>query len=552
MYAYGATDTRIVLDRVRQYRVQTDRFLAGELSEDQFKPLRLQNGLYIQRHAPMLRVAIPYGILSTRQLRALAAIARRYDRSWGHFTTRQNIQFNWVKLEQVPYLLEDLAHVGMHAIQTSGNCIRNVTTDPLAGVARDELVDVRPYAELMRQWSTLHPEFAHLPRKFKVAFSGAREDRAALRVHDLAFEGHPAPDGSALFRVLVGGGQGRTPRLASEIRSDLPWQDLLTYTEAVLRTYNRFGRRDNIYKARIKILVEALGADAFAREVESEFIHLKGGPNTLDDGHLARTLVHFRAPPYLPPAEADADLSAARLSDPRFNAFVRHNTTPHQKQGYLAVALSLKRDGSAPGDVTADEMETAADLADRFGFGEVRVSHRQNLVLPDVARKDVHALWQAASAIGLGTSNVDLATDVIACPGGDFCSLANAKSIPLARDIQDAVAGREEALGALTINISGCINACGHHHVGHIGVLGVDKGGEEFFQLLVGGNAGRRAMLGTILGKAMTAAEIPGAITRVLDAATDAARPGERFIEIVERIGIDPFRKAVYPETESV
>ena len=551
MYRYGPTDHAIIADRVRQYRDQTRRFLAGDLSEEQFRPLRLQNGLYIQRHAPMLRIAIPYGILSSHQLRTLAVIARRHDRGWGHVTTRQNIQFNWVRLEEVPDILEQLAGVQMHAIQTSGSCIRAVTTDALAGVAADELVDPRPFVELMRQWSTLHPEFAHLPRKFKVAFNGAREDRAATRVHDLAFDVYPGPDGDPRLRVLAGGGQGRTPRLASVIEESLDWRDMLTYTEALLRTYNRFGRRDNIYKARIKILVDALGPEAFAAEVASDFAHLRGGPNTLTDDQLARIRLHFERPPHLPEAQARTDLSAQRLSSPRFNAFVRTNAHDHQVPGYRAVTLSLKPEGTAPGDITADQMEAAADLADRFGFGELRVTHRQNLVLPDVAEKDLYALWQAAGAVGLGAANAGLATDIIACPGGDFCSLANARSIPLAAAIRAELDGRAEALGALSVNISGCINACGHHHVGQIGVLGVDKGGDEFFQILVGGHSGTGASLGTILGKAVTADAIAPAIGRIADTYLALALPGESFAAAVRRLGPDPFRDAAYPVGEA-
>ncbi|MDX2235001.1 MAG: nitrite/sulfite reductase, partial [Hyphomonadaceae bacterium] len=461
MYRYDAVDQKIVDERVAQFRDQTARFLAGRLSEDEYRPLRLQNGLYIQRHAPMLRVAIPYGMLSSRQLRMLADIARRYDRSYAHFTTRQNIQYNWPALERVPDILADLATVEMHAIQTSGNCIRNVTTDHFAGVAADEIVDPRPYAEIMRQWSTLHPEFAALPRKFKVAFNGARDDRAASGVHDLAFDVYRGGDGDVLLRVKVGGGQGRTPRIAVTIREDLPWRHMLTYSEAILRAYNRWGRRDNLYKARIKILVEALGPEKFAAEVEDDFQYLVDGPSTLTDAERARVAACFTDPPYLPEGEADADLDALRTHNARFGVWLRRNVTAHKRPGYAAVTLSLKRTGPAPGDATDAEMDAAADLADRFSFGEIRVSHHQNLVLADVARRDLFALWEAADAAGLAAPNIALATDIIACPGGDFCSLANAKSIPLSLAIQQKLEPRQEEIGELAIKISGCINACG-------------------------------------------------------------------------------------------
>jgi len=548
MYRYDAVDQRIVNERVAQFRDQTARFLAGRLSEDEFKPLRLQNGLYIQRHAPMLRVAIPYGMLSSKQLRMLAHIARAYDRNYAHFTTRQNIQYNWLALDRVPDILADLATVEMHAIQTSGNCIRNVTTDHFAGVAADEIVDPRPYAEMMRQWSTLHPEFAYLPRKFKVAFNGAADDRAASGVHDLAFDVYKGADGEVLLRVKVGGGQGRTPRIAVTIKQDLPWRHMLTYTEAILRAYNRYGRRDNLYKARIKILVEALGREKFAEEVESDFVHLLDGPATLTEEERARIAACFIDPPYLSDGQAMADLAALRAANRRFDAWLRRNVVAHKRAGYASVTLSLKRTGPAPGDATDAEIDAAADLADRFSFGEARVSHHQNLILADVARKDLFDLWRAADAAGLAQPNIGLATDIIACPGGDFCSLANAKSIPLSLAIQNELEARQEEIGELAIKISGCINACGHHHVGHIGVIGVDKHGEEWFQLLVGGRSDAHVAIGEILGKAVKSEEIPALIARLVDLYLAERREGERFIDTAERLGVERFKIAAYPE----
>jgi sulfite reductase (NADPH) hemoprotein beta-component len=538
MFQYDARDQAIIDARVTQFRDQTQRFLAGQLSEDEFKPLRLQNGLYIERHAPMLRVAIPYGIVAARQLRALADIARNHDRGYAHFTTRQNIQFNWVKLEEAPDILEKLAAVQMHAIQTSGSCIRNVTTDAFAGAAADERVDPRPYAELLRQWSTLHPEFAFLPRKFKVAFNGAHTDRAATGVHDLAFDLYRGADGAVLARVLVGGGQGRTPRLASIIREDLPWQDLLSYSTAVLRTYNRFGRRDNIFKARIKILVEALGAEGFARETQAEFAALRGGRETLTDEALAYIAGFF----------ADPALTAAPVISPTgpaaFQRWMARSVSAHKHAAYACVTLSLKRASAAPGDITADELDAVAALADRFSFGEARVTHHQNIALAHVARSDLLALWQAAKDAGLAEPNIGLATDVITCPGGDFCALANAKSIPLARAIQETLGPRIDEIGDLTIKISGCINACGHHHIGNIGVIGIDKNDEEWFQILVGGRSDNKAALGKLIGKAMHRDSVPGVIGRLIDHYLARRSDGEAFIDTFERLGFDSFRDA--------
>lgn len=549
MYAYSPVDQAIVEARVAQFRDQVARYLAGAIGEDEFKPLRLQNGIYIERHAPMLRVAIPYGMVSARQLRALAGIARRHDRGFGHFTTRQNIQFNWVKLEETPDILAALAAVQMHAIQTSGSCIRNVTTDHFAGAAADEIVDPRPYAELMRQWSTLHPEFAFLPRKFKVAFNGAKADRAAIAVHDLAFDLYRDADGAVRARVLVGGGQGRTPKLAPAIKDDLPWQELLAYSEAVLRTYNRFGRRDNIYKARIKILVEALGPAAFAREVEADWAALRDGPGTLTDADLARVATFFHDPELDAPAH---DLADQRIADPAFSRWLKHNVTAHRHPAYACVTLSLKSPGRAPGDASADDLDAAADLAEAYSFCEARISHHQNIVLAHVARADLHELWLAAKRAGLAEPNVGLATDIICCPGGDYCSLANAKSIPLAQAIQRAVAPKAEAAGPLSIKISGCINACGHHHVGAIGVLGVEKNDEEWYQILVGGRADSAPALGRLLGRAVPGAEVPAVISRLMTVHAAHKIGTETFLDTLDRIGIEPFKAALAPAPEAL
>jgi len=543
MYRYDAVDRLVVEERVAQFRDQTRRYLAGLLDEDAFKPLRLQNGLYIQRYAPMLRVAIPYGVLSAVQLRRLAYIARRYDRGFAHFTTRQNIQYNWVKVEEVPDILGELAEVSMHAIQTSGSCVRNVTTDAFAGVAADEVVDPRPYCELMRQWSTLHPEFAHLPRKFKVAFNGAKEDRAATGVHDLAFDLYRDEAGEVRLVVKVGGGQGRTPRIASIIKRDLHWSELLNYSEAVLRAYNRLGRRDHIFKARIKIQVEALGAAEFGRIVDEEWARLRGGPNTLTPDALARVARHFVDPDLgqAPPSGAVTRL----VTDARFRKWKQQNVRAHRRADYAAVTISLKREGVAPGDATAEEMEAIADLADRFSFGEVRVAIEQNLVLPYVAQADLAALYTALDDTGLARANIALASDIICCPGGDFCSLANAKSIPLSAQIAAQLAPIEEDLGPIAIKVSGCINACGHHHVGHIGVLGVEKAGEDWYQILLGGRAHNGGRLGVLIGKAVREADVPHIIDRLARHYLEVRLPGESFIAAVERLGAEAFRAAL-------
>ncbi len=547
MYRYDAVDRLIVEERVAQFRDQTARYLAGLIDEDTFKPLRLQNGLYIQRYAPMLRIAIPYGVLSSSQLRKLASIARRYDRGYGHFTTRQNIQFSWVKVEEVPEILAELAGVSMHAIQTSGSCVRNVTTDVFAGVAADEIVDPRPYCEIMRQWSTLHPEFAHLPRKFKVAFNGAREDRAATGVHDLAFDLYKDEAEEVRLIVKVGGGQGRTPRIASVIKRDLHWSELLTYSEAVLRTYNRLGRRDHIFKSRIKIQVETLGAAAFGRLVDEEWEHLRGGPNTLTQEALDRVRRHFADPALDAPVRSAASLPVAAA----FQAWKRRNVSPHRSEFHAAVTISLKREGIAPGDATADEMDFLADLADRYSFGELRVSHQQNLVLPHVARAQLPALFADLDGRGLARANIKMASDIICCPGGDFCSLANAKSIPLSAAIADRLAPIEEELGPIAINVSGCINACAHHHVGHIGVLGVEKGGEDWYQVLLGGRSDAGGRLGILLGKAVRQEEVPALIERLCRYFLSVRQGDESFIAAVERLGADAFKRAI-ETTEAV
>ncbi|MGA8004936.1 MAG: nitrite/sulfite reductase, partial [Burkholderiales bacterium] len=502
MYRYDETDQQLVNERVAQFRDQTRRYLAGELDEEQFKHLRLRNGLYVQRHAPMLRVAIPYGLLSSVQLRKLAHIARRYDRGYGHFSTRQNIQFNWPRLEDVPEILAELATVQMHAIQTSGNCIRNVTADHFGGIAPDEVVDPFVWCELIRQWSTLHPEFSWLPRKFKIAVSGSAADRAAILVHDIGLAATRDDAGEVGFRVAVGGGLGRTPIVGHVIREFLPWRHLLSYLEAILRVYNRHGRRDNIHKARIKILVKALGPEAFAREVEAEWAHLKDGPATLTEADIERIQSRFSKPgtdPDLRPEDAEFTLKKVR-SVPGFAAWERRNVHPHKRPGYCAVTLSLKKTGVPPGDVSAGQMDAIADFAERYSFGELRVTHEQNLVFADVARRDLPALWQALRAAGLATPNIGLLTNIISCPGGDFCSLANARSIPVAEAIQRRFDDLDYLfdIGELDLNISGCMNACGHHHVGHIGILGVDKHGEEFYQLEIGGSQGAQAALGRV------------------------------------------------------
>ena len=552
MYRYTGFDQRMVDERVAQYRDQLTRYRGGELTDDEFRPLRLQNGLYIQRHAPMLRLAIPYGLVSSRQMRMLAHIARTWDRGYGHFTTRQNIQFNWPRLEDSADILKALSTVQMHAIQTSGNCVRNITTDPLAGVAPDEQVDARPYCELLRQWSTFHPEFAYLPRKFKIALTGARGvDRAATAMHDIGLYLRRNDAGATVVDVLAGGGMGRTPVVGTIIRRDLPWQHVLSYCEAILRVYNRYGRRDNKFKARIKILLRALGAEAFAREVGADFAHLEGGAATATEAELARVAADFEAPAYRGLDADPAPLREALQSHPGFTRWHARNVHAHRVPGYAAVAVSLKRSGTAPGDLDADGMDAVADLAERFSFGELRVTHEQNLLLADVAQLELFALWNELRALGLAAPNIGLLTDIVCCPGGDFCSLANAKSLPIAQAIQQRFddADYVHDLGDLTLNMSGCINSCGHHHVGNIGILGVDKQGAEFYQITLGGVVGPdpgSTRVGTVIGPSFSAEQVPDVVAAVVDLYVELRAPDEPFIDTLARVGLAPFKAAAY------
>ena len=549
MYLYDEIDQRLVDERVAQFRGQTRRFLAGELSEDNFRPLRLQNGLYIQRFAPMLRVAIPYGLLSSRQLRALAHIARKWDRGYGHFSTRQNIQYNWPKLEDVPEILAHLATVQMHAIQTSGNCIRNTTSDHFAGIAPDEIVDPLVWCELIRQWSTFHPEFAFLPRKFKIAVSGAEQDRAAIQVHDIGLQAVRGANNEIGFRVLVGGGLGRTPIIGTVIREFLPWPHLLTYFDAILRVYNRFGRRDNKYKARIKILVKELTPEEFSKQVDAEWAHLKDGPGKLTAAEVSRIEARFTRPQYQQLDALSVQYTQALARERGFASWAGRNVHPHKVPGYAAVTLSLKKTGIPPGDATADQMDAVADLADRYSLGELRVSHEQNLVLSDVRQSDLHALWLEAKLLGLATPNIGLITNIIACPGGDFCSLANAKSIPVAEAIQRRFddLDYQHDIGELDLNISGCMNSCGHHHVGHIGILGVDKQGAEFYQISIGGSQGNAASLGKVIGPSFAQDEVPDVIEKLIETyLKHRDSESEKFIDVVRRIGVIPFKEHVY------
>ena len=548
MYIYDEYDQRLIEDRVEQFRGQMSRYLAGELSESEFLPLRLQNGLYVQRYAPMLRIAVPYGVLSATRLRKLAFIARRFDKGYAHITTRQNVQFNWPNLEDVPDILAQLAEVQMHAIQTSGNCIRNTTTDQFAGVAADELEDPRPWCEIIRQWSTFHPEFAFLPRKFKIAVNGAEQDRAAIGVHDIGLNMVRNATGELGFRVLVGGGLGRTPMVGAVIREFIEWRHLLTYLEAIVRVYNRYGRRDNKFKARIKILVKALTPAVYAEKVEAEWAHLKDGPATLTEQEVERVSRHFVAPPYQPFVGDDADYLRLRGENRGFDNWALRNVQAHKVAGYAAVTLSLKPTAIAPGDITAEQLEAAADLAERFSFGEIRSTHWQNLVLPYVAQRDLFELWQLCREHGFATPNVGLLTDMICCPGGDFCSLANAKSIPIAEAIQRRFDDLDylHDIGEIELNMSGCMNACGHHHVGHIGILGVDKKGEEFYQVSLGGRSGRKAAIGQILGPSFAADQMPDVIGKLIDVYLENRTDEELFIDTFERIGIQPFKERVY------
>ena len=546
MYKYDSYDQTMVDERVIQYRDQTERFLAGELPADEFQQLRLRNGLYVQRLAPMLRIAIPYGMMSSRQLRKLAHIARYYDKGYGHFTTRQNIQFNWPRLEEVPDILEELASVQMHAIQTSGNCIRNITTDQYAGATRDEIEDSRPWAELLRQWSTFHPEFNWLPRKFKIGVTGSREDRAAVQVHDIGVRLIEKGDQKG-FQILAGGGLGRTPVIGSVIKEFLEKEHLLTYIEAILRTYNRYGRRDNKYKARIKILVRAMTPEVFAGKVEQEWSSLKNGSGTLTDAEIARAGNSFELPDYedLPDSDPEEGLITGTDS---FKAWMTHNVIPHRVSGYAIVNLALKATGVAPGDVTDEQMDLVADLADKYSFGELRITHVQNITLADVRKKDLFSLWQILSSAGLASPNLGLLTDMICCPGGDFCSLANAKTIPVAEAIQRRFDDLDylHDLGEFHINISGCMNACGHHHVGNIGILGVDKKGAEFYQISVGGGADSNTALARILGPGFARQEVPDVIEKIVNLYVDQRTEDESFFDTFHRIGIQPFKDTVY------
>lgn len=548
MYVYDQYDQHIIEDRVRQFRDQTRRFLAGELADEEFRPLRLQNGLYIQRYAPMLRVAVPYGLLSSTQVRKLAEIARHYDKGYAHISTRTNVQFNWPELEDVPEILAELATVQMHAIQTSGNCIRNTTTDQFAGVAKDELIDPRPWCEIIRQWSTFHPEFAFLPRKFKIAVNGAVSDRAAIEVHDIGLEAVKNEAGDLGFRVSVGGGLGRTPIVGSFINEFLPWQHLLSYLDAILRVYNRYGRRDNKFKARIKILVKALTPEVFAERVDAEWAHLKDGPTTLTEAEVQRVSKFFVDPQYKALEDQDAALAQLDAAHPGFARWRQRNVVAHKKPGYTAVTLSLKSTGVAPGDVTDKQLDAIADLADRYSFGEVRNSHEQNMILADVEQAKLFELWHELRELGLATPNIGLLTDIICCPGGDFCSLANAKSIPIAESIQRRFDNLDYLfdLGNIDLNISGCMNACGHHHVGHIGILGVDKKGAEFYQVSLGGSSGRDASLGQILGPSFAQDSMPDVIEKIINVYVEQRTEDEQFIDTYRRIGIDPFKERVY------
>ncbi len=548
MYRYDEFDHTLVAERVAQFRDQVERRLAGELTEDEFKPLRLMNGLYLQLHAYMLRVAIPYGTLSSNQLRMLGHIARRYDRGFGHFTTRQNIQYNWPKLEDVPDILDDLSKVEMHAIQTSGNCIRNVTADHYAGAAADEIEDPRIYAEIIRQWSTLHPEFTWLPRKFKIAVTGAERDRAAIRVHDIGLQVRRNAAGEVGFEVVVGGGQGRTPIIGTTIRDFLPKQHLLSYLEAILRVYNQLGRRDNLFKARIKILVKETGAEEFTRMVEEEWAHIRDGALVLPAEEIARIESYFAPPAFEALDPVQPGFEAKQLESPAFAAWVDTNVFAHKQPGYGIATISLKPIGGVPGDATADQIDLVAELAERYSADEARVSHEQNLVLPHVRLTDLYTIWQRLAEAGLATANLGLVSDIIACPGLDYCNLANARSIPVAQRISQRFADlkRQHDIGELKVKISGCINACGHHHVGHIGILGVDKKGTEFYQITLGGSAEEDAAVGKIVGPAFSYDDVVDAVETIVDTYVAIRQDGERFNDTVARVGLAPFKETLY------
>ena len=547
MYHYDDHDRALVRDRVTQFRRQVERRLSGELSEDQFRPIRLMNGLYLQLHAYMLRIAIPYGTLDSRQMRKLAYITRRYDKDYGHFTTRQNLQLNWPKLEETPDILAELAEVEMHAIQTSGNCIRNTTTDHLAGLVPDEIEDPRPYCEIIRQWSTLHPEFSFLPRKFKIAVTGSTRDRAASQVHDIGLHLVKNAAGETGFQVYVGGGQGRTPVIGVVIREFLPKADLLTYFEAILRVFNLLGRRDNIYKARLKILVRLLGIRRFRKMVNAEWQHIRGTSLQLNQREIERMVEHFRDPPFVRGlAASTGDLELTR--NPQFRRWLTQNTVIHKQAGYRAVYLSLKAPEQAPGDITAEQLDAAADLAERYSFGEARTTHTQNLLLPHVLEANLYDLWKATQKFGLDTPNIGTVTDIICCPGLDFCSLANATAIPIALEINQRFAHLDSLydIGDVQIKISGCVNACGHHHVAHIGVLGVDKKGEEWYQLTLGGSADEHARLGQRVGPAFAKKDVTDAIQRIIETYVDLRREGESFLDALDRLGFEPFKQSAY------
>ena len=553
MYRYDQFDRQLVTERVAQFRRQVERRLNGELTEDQFKPLRLMNGLYMQLHAYMLRVNVPYGTLSSRQLRTFAHVARAYDRGFGHFTTRQNIQYNWVKLEDTPDILAELAEVEVTAIQSSGNCVRNITSDQYAGRAKDELVDPRIYCELLRQYSFLHPEFSYLPRKFKIAVTGSPHDRAAVALHDIGLRMHLDDQGRPGFEVLVGGGQGRTPFIAHTIREWLEPEHLLSYVESILRVYNIHGRRDNIHKARIKIIVNQMGIDKYRELVDADWERIRDSRLRVPQEEIDRIAAYFAPPEYAELSDASEELAARQGADPEFDRWLASNVVEHKVPGYSIVNLSLKAPGRAPGDLDADRMDAVADLADRYSFGQIRITHRQNLVLVDVEQRKLEALWQALKALGLATPNIGQLTDIVCCPGLDFCSLANARSIPVAEDLglHFVDVDRLALVGDLTLNISGCMNACGHHHVGNIGILGVDKRGQEYFQLTLGGCSDESASLGDRLGPALPQSEVPGAIEAIVETYLGLREDGERFLDTYRRVGLEPFKQAVYEGADS-
>ena len=548
MYRYDEFDHQFVRERTRQFRDQAERRMKGELTEDEFRPLRLMNGLYLQLHAYMLRVAVPYGTLSGKQMRALAFIADKWDKGYGHFTTRQNIQYNWIKLEDTADILGALADVEMHAIQTSGNCIRNVTTDHWAGAAADEIADPRPVGELLRQWSSLHPEFSYLPRKFKIAVTGAPHDRAAVKVHDIGLRLHKNDKSETGWEVIVGGGQGRTPIIGVTVRDFLPEHELVGYLEAIMRVYNLYGRRDNKYKARIKILVHELGAEKFKSEVEAEYARKPQASTEVEERELARIAAYFAAPQFDKLPRWSASFEEAKLANPAFARWARNNLGAHKIDGYTIVNISLKPEGGIPGDATGEQMRLMAGLAEKYSHDELRISHAQNIVLPHVKKDDAFTIWQGLDAAGLSTANYGLAGDIIACPGLDYCALATARSIPISQAISRKFANldRQEEIGPIKINISGCINACGHHHVGHIGILGLDKKGEEYYQITLGGSSAENASIGSILGPGFAGHEVADAIETILDTYLKLRAPGEEFLAAYARVGAKPFKEALY------